>query len=86
MEPRDVINDLLYKQGRSRRSLARQVGMAPQTLDNLLTKARNMRIDRFVQLLDALGYDIRILPRATERPEYTLTCTGDDQPMQRADE
>lgn len=72
MEPKDVINELLYEQGRSRRSLARQIGMAPQTLDHMLTKSKSMRIDAFVELLSALGYDLKVVPRSVERSEYTL--------------
>lgn len=81
MEPKEVINELLHDQGRSRRSLAKQVGMSPQALDNLLTKAKSMRIDRFTQLLDALGYDMRIVPREVVRPEFTLSGPNEGKPQ-----
>ena len=72
MLPNEMILHLLEERSMSQRALAKKTGYSPQTVNNQLCKSKSMRLDSFASMLDALGYELKIVPKEERRPELTL--------------
>lgn len=74
MRANELILQLLEDRRLSQRTLARLTGSCPQTVNNRLRGSSAMKVDAFATMLDALGYEMRIVPKDVERPEYVLSA------------
>lgn len=72
MRSSEVILQLLKEQNVSQRRLAKAIGTPPQTVNHQLSKSKDLKMDDFAAMLDALGYEMKIVPKSIERPEFTL--------------
>ena len=71
MDPTSILKSIMKQNGISQRELARRIGIPPQTLSRRLSSKAGLTIDCYVAALDALGYDMKIVPAADTRPEFT---------------
>lgn len=71
MQPTEILKEIMKRSGTSQRTLARRMGIPPQTLNGRLNSKNGMTIDCYVAALDALGYDMKIVPAADARAEFT---------------
>ena len=55
MRSADAIKSILEEQGRSQRSLALDLGLTPQALDQRL-KSKTMKVETLCQTAERLGY------------------------------
>lgn len=62
MKSADAISSILEEQGRSQRSLALELGLAPQALDQRL-KSKTMKVETLCQTADQLGYTVALVPK-----------------------
>lgn len=74
MNAQEVVKKILERQGKSQRALAKELGIPPQTLHNRLNKPRGIGIGDYVAMLDALGYELKVVPAPVkdERPDFTV--------------
>ena len=72
MDSKEIVLAILKRQMRSQRSLALQLDIPPQTLNNRLHSARDLAVDDYAAMLDALGYELKVVPKADDRPEFTI--------------
>lgn len=66
MKSADAIRLILEKQGRSQRSLALELGLTPQALDQRL-KSKTMKVETLCQTAEQLGYTVALVPKKTGR-------------------
>lgn len=62
MKSADAIRSILEDQGRSQRSLALELGLTPQALDQRL-KSKTMKVETLCQTADQLGYEVALVPK-----------------------
>lgn len=62
MKSADAIRSILEDQGRSQRSLALELGLTPQALDQRL-KSKTMKVETLCQTADRLGYTVALVPK-----------------------
>lgn len=62
MKSADAIRSILEEQGRSQRSLALELGLTPQALDQRL-KSKTMKVETLCQTADQLGYTVALVPK-----------------------
>lgn len=62
MKSADAIRSILEDQGRSQRSLALELGLTPQALDQRL-KSKTMKVETLCQTADQLGYAVALVPK-----------------------
>lgn len=62
MKSADAIRSILREQGRSQRSLALELGLTPQALDQRL-KSKTMKVETLCQTADQLGYTVALVPK-----------------------
>lgn len=72
MDSKEIVLAILKRQMRSQRSLALQLDIPPQTLNNRLHSTRDLPVGDYAQMLDALGYELKVVPKADDRPEFTV--------------
>lgn len=80
MDAKEVVKKILERQGKSQRALAKELGIPPQTLYNRLNKPQGIGIGDYVAMLDALGYELKVVPAPVEddRPDFTVGTGSDD--------
>ncbi|WP_373578259.1 hypothetical protein [Parafannyhessea umbonata] len=61
MRSSDAIRSILEEQGRSQRSLALDLGLTPQALDQRL-KSKTMKVETLCQTAAELDYSVRLVP------------------------
>ena len=62
MTPKDVIRELLLEGGLSQAELAKKAGYSHQSgIGNILNRNKTMRIDHFVKVCKALGYEVAVV-------------------------
>lgn len=61
MRSADAIKSILEEQGRSQRSLAIDLGLAPQALDQRL-KSKTMKVETLCQTAAQLDYSVKLVP------------------------
>lgn len=66
MKSADAIRLILEEQGRSQRSLALELGLTPQALDQRL-KSKTMRVETLCQTAEQLGYTVALVPKNNGR-------------------
>ena len=66
MKSADAIRLILEEQGRSQRSLALELGLTPQALDQCL-KSKTMRVETLCQTAEQLGYTVALVPKNNGR-------------------
>ena len=62
MRSSDAIRSILVEQGRSQRSLALELGLTPQALDQRL-KSKTMKVETLCQTAEQLGYTVSLVPK-----------------------
>lgn len=62
MRSADAIKSILEEQGRSQRSLALDLGLTPQALDQRL-KSKTMKVETLCQIAERLGYTVNLVPK-----------------------
>lgn len=62
MRSADAIRLILEEQRRSQRSLALELGLTPQALDQRL-KSRTMKVETLCQTAEQLGYTVVLVPK-----------------------
>ena len=62
MRSSDAIRSILVEQGRSQRSLALELGLTPQALDQRL-KSKTMKVETLCQTAEQLGYTDSLVPK-----------------------
>ena len=62
MKSADAIRSILEEQGRSQRSLALELGLTPQALDQRL-KSKTMKVETLCQTAGQLGYTVALVPK-----------------------
>lgn len=72
MRAGDAISDILEGQGRSQRSLAKQLDIAPQTLSRRLLGDGSLRVDTLATMVEALGYRVVIEPISGDGITYEI--------------
>lgn len=65
MDSKEIVLAILKRQMRSQRSPALQLGIPPQTLNNRLKSSRDLCVGDYAAMLDALGYELKVVPKAT---------------------
>lgn len=60
MKANDAISKILSDRDKSKRSLADDLGISPQALDNRL-KARSMKVETLVDTVTPLGYRVELV-------------------------
>ena len=73
MEAKKVVKEILRRQGKSQRSLAKDLGIPPQTLYNRLNNSKEVGMGTYVEILDALGYELKVVPQEDTRPDFILS-------------
>lgn len=75
MDAQEVVKKILEQQSKSQRSLARDVGVSPQTMYNRLNKSQGVSISDYVEMLNALDYEIKVVPVPIKdnRPSFILS-------------
>ena len=63
MKSADAIRLILEEQRRSQRSLALELGLTPQALDQRL-KSRTMKVETLCQTAKQLGYTVALVPKS----------------------
>ncbi|MGN0072996.1 MAG: hypothetical protein ACI36W_04280 [Coriobacteriales bacterium] len=77
MNAKEIVRAILMHQIRSQRSLALQLDIPPQTLNNRFKSSRDLFVGDFAAMLDALGYELKAVPKAKgDRPEFTIGESG----------
>lgn len=66
MKSADAIRLILEEQGRSQRSLALELGLTPQALDQRL-KSKTMKVETLCQTAEQLGYTVALVPKNNGR-------------------
>lgn len=66
MKSADAIRLILEEQGRSQRSLALELGLTPQALDQRL-KSKTMKVETLCQTAEQLGYTVTLVPKNAGR-------------------
>lgn len=66
MKSADAMKLILEEQGRSQRSLALELGLTPQALDQRL-KSKTMKVETLCQTADQLGYTVALVPKNNGR-------------------
>ena len=66
MKSADAIRSILEEQGRSQRSLALELGLTPQALDQRL-KSKTMKVETLCQTAEQLGYTVALVPKKDGR-------------------
>lgn len=61
MRSADAIKSILQEQGRSQRSLALELGLTPQALDQRL-KSTSMKVETLCQTVAQLDYSVKLVP------------------------
>lgn len=61
MRSSDAIRTILGEQDRSQRSLALELGLTPQALDQRL-KSKTMKVETLCQTAERLGYTVNLVP------------------------
>lgn len=72
MDAKGTVLAILRRQMRSQRSLALQLDIPPQTLNNRLHSSRDLPVGDYARILDALGYELKVVPKADDRPVFTI--------------
>ncbi len=67
MRSADAIRSILEQQGRSQRSLALELGLTPQALDQRL-KSKTMKVETLCQTAAELGYAVQLVPSGDAEP------------------
>lgn len=67
MRSADAIKTILEQQGRSQRSLALDLGLTPQALDQRL-KSKTMKVETLCQTAAELGYTVQLVPTGDAEP------------------
>lgn len=62
MKSAEAIRSILEEQGRTQRSLALDLGLTPQALDQRL-KSKTMKVETLCQTVEQLGYTVSIIPK-----------------------
>lgn len=62
MRSADAIKSILEEQKRSQRSLALDLGLTPQALDQRL-KSKTMKVETLCQTAEHLGYTVNLIPK-----------------------
>ena len=63
MNEKDIIKEALKSRNITQKMLAEQAGYKRQSSYTSLMSGKSMRVDNFVKLLDALGYDLIVKDR-----------------------
>ncbi|MGN0072992.1 MAG: helix-turn-helix domain-containing protein [Coriobacteriales bacterium] len=79
MDAKEIVRAILKRQMRSQRSLALQLGIPPQTLNNRLHSSRDLTVSDYAAILDALGYELKVAPKPDDRPEFTVGERGSER-------
>lgn len=67
MNAADIVRKVLSDVGISQKKIASKIGLKTQQgFYNLLLAKQGMRIDNFVKVMDALGYDVVVKNRVTD--------------------
>lgn len=63
MRSADAIKSILDERGRSQRSLAIDLGLTPQALDQRL-KSKTMKVETLCQTAEQLGYTVSLVSKS----------------------
>ena len=74
MDAKKVVKEILRRQGKSQRSLAKDLGIPAQTLYNRLNNSKEVGMGTYVEMLGALGYELKVVPQEDTRPDFTLSA------------
>jgi hypothetical protein len=60
---RDELEEIIRTRFKTRREFCRATGLSEDMLSHVLARRKHMSIDRLVEALDHIGYELRIAPR-----------------------
>jgi len=72
MEDKKILKAAIAERGITQKVLAERLGCAQNSLSMNITRDR-MSLDVFVDVLDALGYDVVVADRKTGKKKWTVT-------------
>lgn len=67
MKPSEVVREAMKADGLSQKKLAERCGKGTQSfVGNALLNENGMRVDKFIELMNAMGYDVIVRRNKTE--------------------
>ena len=78
---KEAIVEIMHSVGVSQQKLAEKIGLKKQqSFYNILNAKNGMRLDSFIKILDALGYEVIIRNRVNdEETQIVLKDSGDEE-------
>lgn len=78
MNASQIIEELIEERKLSKTEYAAKLGIKPQALGNRLKRDSNLRESNLVAMLDALDYELLIVPKGTKLRDGFHPISGDD--------
>lgn len=73
MDDKDIIRAAIADRGTTQKEVAEKMGKENQQyIGNMLMRKTSMRVDNFVKVLNAMGYDVVVKPNIGKGKEWTV--------------
>lgn len=83
MNASDAAKSIMKISGVRQQDLVDKFGKSGQSTISMILKAKSMRVDNLLMILDTCGYDLVARSRDGERPEYVI---GEERPGEAVQE
>ena len=80
MKPNEIIKTIMKTKGFSNKTLADKLNKSTASaVSNPLFRPKGMRIDTFVEMVNAVGYKILVVPQEVQHNYYEVTMEKTDE-------
>ncbi len=73
MNDKDIVRAVMSEEKITQKELAKALGLVgQQSIGNMLSRQNSMRLDNFVKMLDAMGYQVVVKKKLGESEEMRV--------------
>lgn len=74
MKPNIVVKEIMKLRGHNYRTLAEALGKStPTYISNPLTREKGMRVDTFIEMVEAMGCEVIIKSKLDDKTKWSLS-------------
>lgn len=78
MKPNDIIREIMRTRGYSCASLATKLGKStPSAVSNMLHRENGMRIDKFLEMIEMMDYEIVVRDKMGSKQEWVIDMVSE---------
>lgn len=78
MDISSAVKQVIKDTGFSMQRIANVMGITQQSVSSFVNRSRSMKVDNAVKVLDAMAYDLVIVPRGSRLPKGSIVVEANE--------